>query len=188
MVLRFLVGGIIVAVVWIQRHMVVRVMVVRMRVVHMLLLLVWMEVLLLLQRLMLLLLCSRRCGRRRRWRGSTRRWVGQWQWQRQHHRQRLQTSYAVRRVGRVDVAPPQVVVVYVAAAAVVVVHIAAGTTRRSTCPARDIQSVAVGAFVARPPLHVRVCVLEKPMQMPHNNKHECRKIERREGGGETGGG
>jgi len=102
--------------------------------------------------------------------------VGQWQRQRQrqHHRQRLQTSYAVRRVGRVDVAPPQVVVVYVAAAAVVVVRTAGGTTRRPIRPARTTQAVAVGALVAGPPLHVRVCVLKKPMQMPHQ-KHTHRR-------------
>jgi len=120
--------------------------------------------------------------------------VGQWQRQRQrqHHRQRLQTSYAVRRVGRVDVAPPQVVVVYVAAAAVVVVRTAGGTTRRPIRPARTTQAVAVGALVAGPPLHVRVCVLKKPMQMPHqkhtDTRDGCRKMKRKGVGEKRGGG
>jgi len=94
-------------------------------------------------------------------------------------------------VGRVDVAPPQVVVVYVAAAAAVVVRTAGGTTRRPIRPARTTQAVAVGALVAGPPLHVRVCVLEKPMQMPHqkhtDTRDGCRKMERKGGGGEKRG-
>lgn len=161
MVLRLLVGDILVAVQRVQRHMVVRgvLVVVRMcmSVVHMLLLLlVWVEIVVRRLLQMLLVLCG--WWRDRRGRCSSRRRVGQWQ------RQWLQAPYAVRRVGCVNVAPPQVVVVYGAGAATVVVQVvvevsASSSSSRTTGHARTIQSVAVGALVARPPLHVRVCRL-----------------------------
>lgn len=76
--------------------------------------------------------CSRQRGRH-----------GQRQWQ----RQRLQAAYAVRRVRRINIAPSQMIVVVVGAA----------TGIRWAATAAGARSIAVGAFVARPPLHVCVC-------------------------------